>query len=1035
MTSPPMFEFQPLEARVLLAAPPPGSVITAANRQTLLNGMTLGATLRNALQAELTANDLAGFDQQLLDYMRTRGGADFYFAPGDAPSIATYITSNVGDGGAVARADHVKAHRFPEHSASATYTVQLPADIDWDNTAPSTSPEFVHALNRHAYWTDLSQAFRFNGSTTYVTEIINQLSSWSQQFPAVTEPATFSVVDKKGWLLDTSIRAEAWTWAYFMVLPSGAWSKEANSLLLYKMQQQGVYLAGATGYSSADNRSISHGKGLSVLSLAFPEFDAGSAWLTSSRLMLENATASQFYDDGSHREQSPGYAQGIIEDLLEAKLLYDRNGVTWPAALDARLDDALDAYYQFLSPDGRRPAIGDTYRSSAVTMFLKANLVQGVSTYPAAKPRGRDVWLFGTTTVDPFIANPSNPPLTDRGRTRALTDSGNYIARSGSGADARQIIFDAGPKGGQHGHADLLNFELFGYGAPLIADPGLVRYDNSADRLWALSTPAHNTISIDGASHGALEGDTNPGFDVDQWVADDDHVQVTAHHHGYGYLGGRPVVSRSVWYDLDGTLLVVDWGEGVESHEYATSFTLPGTANSSNLPAGRIQSTNAGGNVKIQTLMQTGQQAFRQTTGRFTSSNPPPNEKDPATRYYVTQTGTFAFFATLITAYDGATPPNVTASLLNTPAAGGAVQIRLNKDGAEQDVTFTPPALKRLNNNATSRGSYSDLGFDSTGRLHHVYYDRDSRDLKYTVRGTNGKWSIVETVDNGLLVGFDPSLAVDQNNRAGVAYTNANNGDLKYAFHNGSEWAVQTVDAKGSTGHYPSLAFSRNNGAVITYYDKTRGDLRMASTATAGWTLTTLDSGQVGTMDVGRFSHLVLDPSRPDASKWAVAYEDTGGGRYRYAVQGNLLGGEQRGGYTFFNVDPGVPKLGGYTYLAFDSANRPAVSFYDSNSTGLKFARSAGDTFGGVAFSSAFVTTKDAVGYYSNLYFDATGRPNIFYFDRTHNTAMRARNGSGSTWTITTLAPGGREIHVARRGTTLAYTNLNEAVPSLEVLF
>src|SRR5688572_20602903 len=268
-----------------------------------------------------------------------------------------------------------------------------------------------------------------------------------------------------------------------------------------------------------------------------------------------------------------------------------------------------------------------------------------------------------------------------------------------------------------------------------------------------------------------------------------------------------------------------------------------------------------------------------------------------------------------------------------------------------------------------------------------------------------------------------------------MGYTIANNGDLKSAFQNCSEWAVQTVDAKGSTGHYPSLAFSRNNGAVITYFDKTKGDLRMASTATAGWTLTTLDAGQVGTADVGRFSHLVLDPSRPDSSKWAIAYEDTGGGRYRYAVQGNLLGGEQRGGYTFFNVDPTVPKLGGYTYLAFDSAHRPAVSFYDSNSTGLKFARSSGDTFGGVAFTSGFVTTPHAIGYYSNLYFDSTGKPNIFYFDRTHNLAMRARNGSGSTWTLTTLAPGGREIHIARRGTTLAYTNLNEAVPSLEVLF
>lgn len=1020
---------------MLLAAPPPGSVITAANRQTLLDNMTLSASLKNSLQAKLTASDLAGFDQQLLDYVRTRTTASFFFAPADAPTHATYITTNIGDGGAVARADDLKLHKFPQQSDSQTYTVQLPTDIDWDNTAPSSNPEFIHALNRHSYWMDLSQAFRFTSSSTYLQEMIDQLSSWSQQFPTVGEPATFSASDKRGWLLDTSIRVEAWSWAYFMVLSNTSWSKEANSLFLYKINQQVQYLASATTYGVADNRTLSHAKGWLYVPQLFPEFVGASSWETSARTLLFDAMDGQLYDDGSHVEQSPGYASGVIEDLLEAKLLDQTNGDTWPVDRSTKLTSAIDAYYQFLSPDGKRPAIGDTYRVSSVTLFLKSNLVQGVTTYPAAKPRGRDVWLFGPTTVNPFLGNSNNPPLGDRGKTFDLPNSGNYIARSGFDANARQIIFDAGPKGGQHGHADLLGFELFGYGAPLISDPGLLRYDSSADRLWAISTPAHNTLSIDGASHGALEGKSNPGFAVDQWDDAADHVQITAHHFGYGYLSGRPVVARGLWYDLDGTILVVDWGEAVESHEFATSFLIPGTSTSSNLPAGRIQSTNVGGNVKIQTLLQTGQAAFKQTTNRFTSSNPPPNEKDPATRYYVTQTGTFACFATLITTYSGATPPNITAQLLNTPAPGQPVQIRLTRNGTPQDVTFTPPVLKRLNANATSRGSYSDLAFDSPGKLHLVYYDRDAKDLKYTARSTNGKWSIVETIDNGFLVGFDPTIAIDGNGHVGVAYTNANNGDLKYAFHNGTEWNVQTVDSKGSTGHYPSLAFSRNNGAVISYYDKTKGDLRMASTVTDGWSLTTLDSGSIGTKDVGRFSHLVLDPTRPTASKWAIAYEDTGGGRYRYAIQGNILNGEQFNGYSFFNIDTTTTKLGGYTYLAFDTANRPTVSFYDSLNTGLKFAHSSGDTFTGISFTSNFVVTKNAVGYYSNLYYDSTGKANILYFDRTNNLAMRARNTTGNTFTFTTLAPGGRELHVARNATTLAYTNLNEAVPSLEVLF
>ena len=128
------------------------------------------------------------------------------------------------------------------------------------------------------------------------------------------------------------------------------------------------------------------------------------------------------------------------------------------------------------------------------------------------------------------------------------------------------------------------------------------------------------------------------------------------------------------------------------------------------------------------------------------------------------------------------------------------------------------------------------------------------------------------------------------------------------------------------------------------------------------WDIATIDTGSVGTKDVGRFSSLMLDPSRPTASKWCIAYEDTGAGKYVYAVQGKILNGTYKNGYSMYTVSAS-PKLGGYTSLAFDSSNRPAVSFYDSASSGLRFSSSAGDTFGGIAFTPVTVTDKGAVGY------------------------------------------------------------------------
>lgn len=1023
-------QFQSLEGRVLMAVTP-SDVLTKPIRQALLDDLDI--SIKATLQSKLNADDLAGFDSSLHSYMLGRSSTNFFFERGEVNGIASYITSNIGDGGAVDRADDVVAHLFPEQTDSEVYTVQLPADIDWD-AAQASKPEFLHALNRHTYWSDLSQAYRFTGDGSYVAELVSQLASWSQTYTTMSVPATWSATDQKSWLLDMGIRSEFWVFSYYQVLGASQWTKEANTLFLYKLQQHAEYLAGATTYGFADNRSLSHAKGWHYIAQAFPEFVGASTWQTNARTLLFNCLDGQFYNDGSHKEQSPGYASGAIEDFLECRLLdqANGNGAQWTSAKNTKLNNAINSYYQFLTPDGKRPALGDTYRISSVTVFLKANLVQGLS-LPAAKPRGRDVWLFGTAAVNPYLGNSNNPGLGSRGNSFAMEDSGNYILRSGSDADARQISFIAGPRGGQHGHFGLLGFELFGYGKPLIADPGPFKYDSSASRAWAISTPAHNTISLDGASHGTLDREDHPGIVIDDWSVAGAEARVAAHHFGYDYLSGGPVVSRSLWYDYDGTILVVDWVEGAESHQAQTSFLLPTTTTSRNLAEGWIRTTNASGNVKIQAILQPGQAASYRTTGIFTSSNPPPNHSDPATQFFVYQTGSFVAFATLITAYAGGSPPDTSAQLLSTPAAGAPVSIRLTRGGIDQDITFDPPDLDRLDANATSRGSYSDLAYDKNGKLHHVFYDRDDKNLKYTARSTNGNWSIVETIDNGYLVGFDPSIAITSTGRVGVAYTNANNGDLKYAFHSGTEWTVETVDAKGSTGHYPSLAFSRGNGPVITYYDKTKGDLRMASSATSGWALSTIDSGSIGTKDVGRFSHLVLDPSRPDATKWAIAYEDTGGGRYLYAVQGNLLGGTQANGYTFFTVSAST-KLGGYTSLAFDPSNRPHISYYDSAISGLRYAKSSGDTFSGVAFTASTVTEKGAVGYYSNLYFNASNQPTIFYFDKTRAKAMRVVFSSNK-WNVTELAAGGREIHVARSGSALAYTNLDEAVPALKVLF
>lgn len=1040
-----------LEPRLLFALTPGtprpdslGSLFDRGERQEMLNRLTLlPADTRANLQSKLDQNKPGAFDSGLRAYLRGRATPRFYFDENQAAGIASYIAGTLGDSGAAARADKiVEERKFPQDTSTADFTVTLPANITWVAPGVSPSPDFIHALNRQQFWLDLAQGSLATGDARYADELMYQLADWSSEFVTANTPAAWSATDQSGWLLDTSIRAENFTWTLFSMLGNPQFSDAAVSLLAFKLLQHGDFLQAnaAASLDLASNRSISLAKGLHYLGTLLPEIDTAAYWRDAGRNLLFASMDAQFYPDGGHVEQSPGYTVGAIEDLLEAKHLDQLNGVTWPASRHDRLGNAVTSYWQLLSPDGTRPALGDTFRITSVTLFLKANQVQGVTTWPEAKPRPRDAWLFGTTLVGAKLSNPVTPALGNRGQSFALPDAGYYVLRSGNGSTATQLVFDAGPKGGIHGHFDQLGFELWSGGRPLIKDPGPYKYDNSSDRNYVVSTPAHNTVHVGGYNQGAIEGGGNPALAVWQWSVGGSSAQVSATTRGYQYLPGGPVHSRSTWYDLAGTLVIVDWVESAIDYLAQQSFNLPAdaAANPTGVqPDGSFRTRFAsGGNVRVVPLARPGQSVSRNAL-TFTSDTPTGTYKSDAYRYTVSQTGSFLVFATLISIYDGGTIPSTSATLLTTnPAPGEDVLVEVSVDGNSRTITFPAPPLQRLDSLATSRGTDNDIAYDKNGRLHLAFFDRDTRSLKYAVRETAGQWTIPETIDNGTDCGLYPSIDIAPNGAVGIAYFDGLNGDLKYAERNTlhNAWRTQVVDSAGSVGLYPSLKFSRNSGAVIAYYHRSKGQLRLAITQTDGFAISVLD-GSAANTDVGRFASLQLDPNRPTASKWAIVYEDTRNGKYKYTIQ-------QGSGWSTTVIDSTLQLAGGYASLSFyDTGSsdpttryRPAATYYDAGETALRYSY-----FDGSGWRPQIVAARKIQGLYTNLIFTGAAgnqKPNLFYYDRSNNLGKRAVGSSvAGGWVFTSLATGGRAMQVAQFGSAVAYTTLDEALGALTVRF
>ncbi|MDB5319268.1 MAG: Heparinase family protein [Phycisphaerales bacterium] len=555
-------------------------------------------------------------------------------------------------------------------------------------------------------------AYRLTNDPKYINELMSQLTSWSAQNPNLANPNDWPNVSPHWWLLDAADRADNWTWSYFMVLGTAGWTPQANTLFLSRIYDHGDFLARATPGSLKANRTTLQATGLLTIAQLFPQFADAPAWQRQATSLMFDCLNAQFYADGGHIEETPAYQSATLSALAQNYQLSELNGETmWSRKPRRKLTRAIEAYYQLLSPDGTPPGLSDTYRASTALPFLtNASFIFDDDRYRLTTPRLDDVLLIGPDRLQQAAVS-VHTYLPDRGTSYALPDAGYYLLRSrelggpDDAGSATQVVFDAGPKGGTHGHYDLLSFELADSTLhTLIADPGPYRYDDSADRRWVVSTPAHNTISIDGLNHAAIEGTHNPAIVVDRFESAPDHALITAHHYAYEYLKGSPVVGRTIWLDRSGDnrtplVLVADYGQASATHTFTTSFTLPGKEAKS-LGNGIIEDKLTHFyTLRLQSIPVTGQTSSLRPT--FISSRPPPSEKDPARRFAVSQTGHQAIFVTLISEYittgefAQAAP---TAEFAAPPVAGQPLQIRITfASGETQIVTLDSPPLAPVN--------------------------------------------------------------------------------------------------------------------------------------------------------------------------------------------------------------------------------------------------------------------------------------------------------------------------------------------------
>ena len=436
---------------------------------------------------------------------------------------------------------------------------RLPGSIQW-LTNPSSDREWQILLHKFYYAVGLGMAYHETHEPHYAEKWVELTSSWIG-----TVPHDFLPSDVAG------RRIQNWIFAHYYFVSSGqphCVTPEFYGSFLESLHHQLSYLRDHV--TPARNHRTLELCAIFLAAVVFPEFGESAAWLSWSKDELSKNIQSDLQPDGVHCEQSTDYHHLVLKNYLWIKRLAILNQIRMPEAFDSLVQKALEFSLYCHRPDGMIPALSD----GDSRCFLDL-LQQGYELY------GGEDLLYGASR-----GVKGQPPAT---RSNGFPHSGYYVLRSGWGdqdspyQDERYLIFDCGPLGaGNHGHLDLLSFEAYAYGTPLIVDPGRYTYDESGPVNWRVrfrGTAAHNTVLVDGRNQTRYEWKKNrfkisgpePDREIKAFIHEPglDYLHGIARSHEYPVVHERKVllINREYW-------VLVDLLRATDSHTYDLLFHL-----------------------------------------------------------------------------------------------------------------------------------------------------------------------------------------------------------------------------------------------------------------------------------------------------------------------------------------------------------------------------------------------------------------------------------------------------------------------------
>lgn len=372
--------------------------------------------------------------------------------------------------------DGILENRF----AFCAESITLPTGFSW-TANPSSDIEWQILLHKFYYAAGMGRAWQETGDARYLAKWMELTAAWTDQVPVDFLPSDVAGRRIQNWVA---------AWFYFAEAPLPTAFRQR---FLESLEEQTNWLC--EHLTPARNHRTLELLALFYAAVACLEMKSSPRWLAVARHGIVDNLRADLRPDGVHCEQSTDYHHIVLRNALYVRRLAVMNGINMPAEFDQLLRNALQFSVHAHRPDGLIPSLSDGDTGSYLELLREGWEIFGDASFLWVASQGRQ----------------GQPPAE---RLKAFPDGGYYFLRSGWGVDEaytdeRYLVFDCGPLGdGNHGHLDLLSFELYGYGRPLIVDAGRYTYDESGEVNWRVrfrSTAAHNTVCVDGHNQTRYE--------------------------------------------------------------------------------------------------------------------------------------------------------------------------------------------------------------------------------------------------------------------------------------------------------------------------------------------------------------------------------------------------------------------------------------------------------------------------------------------------------------------------------------------------